>query len=31
VNSAGSYYARGRIGIIVVSPKKKKILYFYNG
>jgi hypothetical protein len=31
VNSAGSYYARGRIGIIVVSPKTKKILYFYNG
>ncbi|SFV01744.1 hypothetical protein SAMN05216350_11360 [Polaromonas sp. YR568] len=31
VNSAGSYYAQGRIGIIVVSPKKKKILYFYNG
>ena len=31
VNSAGSYYAQGRIGIIVVSPKKKKVLYFYNG
>lgn len=31
VNSAGSYYAQGRIGIIVVSPTKKKILYFYNG
>lgn len=31
VNSAGSYYAHGRIGIIVVSPKKKKVLYFYNG
>lgn len=31
VNNAGSYYAHGRIGIIVVSPKKKKVLYFYNG
>ena len=31
VNSPGSYYAQGRIGIIVVSPKKKKVLYFYNG
>lgn len=31
VNSAGSYYAQGRIGIIVVSPKRKKVLYFYNG
>jgi hypothetical protein len=31
VNSPGSYYAQARIGIIVVSPKKKKVLYFYNG
>lgn len=31
VNSAGSYYAQGRIGIIVASPKKKKVLYFHNG
>jgi len=24
-------FAQGRIGIIVVSPKKKKVLYFCNG
>ncbi len=31
VNKPGSFYARGRIGIIVVSPKQKLVLYFYNG
>ena len=31
VNKPGSFYARGRIGIIVVSPKQKTVLYFYNG
>jgi hypothetical protein len=31
VNSPGSYYAYGRIGIIVVSPKTKQVLYMYNG
>ena len=27
----GSFYAQGRIGIIVVSPEQKLVLYFYNG
>jgi len=31
VNKPGSYYAYGRIGLIVVSPSKKVILYMYNG
>jgi len=31
VSKPGSFYARGRIGIIVVSPKQKLVLYFYNG
>lgn len=31
VNSPGSYYAQGRIGMIVVSPAHKLVLYFYNG
>jgi hypothetical protein len=31
VNSAGSYYAYGRIGLIVVCPGKKLVLYLYNG
>ncbi|MDR1007989.1 MAG: hypothetical protein LBL65_05445 [Campylobacteraceae bacterium] len=31
VNSEGSYYAYGRIGLIVVSPGKKLVLYMYNG
>lgn len=31
VNSEGSYYAYGRIGLIVVSPKKKRVVYMYNG
>jgi hypothetical protein len=31
VNQPGSFYARGRIGMIVVSPKQGTVLYFYNG
>ena len=31
VNKPGSFYARGRVGMIVVSPKQKTVLYFYNG
>ncbi|MES2583132.1 MAG: hypothetical protein V4627_10480 [Pseudomonadota bacterium] len=31
VSRPGSFYARGRIGTIVVSPKEKLVLYFYNG
>jgi hypothetical protein len=31
VSKPGSFYARGRIGTIVVSPKEKLVLYFYNG
>lgn len=31
VSRPGSFYARGRIGIIVVSPEQKLVLYFYNG
>ncbi len=31
ISRPGSFYARGRIGIIVVSPEQKLVLYFYNG
>jgi hypothetical protein len=31
INSEGSYYAYGRIGVIVVSPSKRLVLYMYNG
>ena len=31
VSKPGSYYAHGRIGIIVVSPEQRLVLYFYNG
>ncbi|MFY9479007.1 MAG: hypothetical protein WAQ08_15280 [Aquabacterium sp.] len=31
VNSLGSYYAQGRVGMIVVSPQHRLVLYFYNG
>lgn len=31
VSKPGSFYARGRVGTIVVSPKQKLVLYFYNG
>lgn len=31
INSPGSYYAYGRIGVIIVSSERKMILYLYNG
>jgi len=31
VNSEGNYYAYGRIGLIVVSPSNKLVIYMYNG
>ena len=31
VNRRGSYYAYGRIGLIVVSPEKRLVIYLYNG
>jgi hypothetical protein len=31
VNGKGSYYAYGRLGLIVVSPKNRIVLYMYNG
>lgn len=31
VNSPGSYYAYGRIGMIIVAPGKKRVYYLYNG
>lgn len=31
INSKGSYYAYGRIGLIIVSPDKKMVLYMYRG
>ncbi|WP_417312641.1 hypothetical protein [Ectopseudomonas khazarica] len=31
INSPGSYYAYGRIGLIVVSPEKRLVVYLYNG
>lgn len=31
ISSEGSYYAYGRIGLIVVSPAKKLVIYMYNG
>jgi hypothetical protein len=31
INSEGSYYAYGRIGLIVISPREKIVLYVYNG
>ncbi len=31
VSKPGSFYARGRIGMIVVSPEQRLVLYFYNG
>jgi len=31
VSMPGSFYARGRIGMIVVSPDQQVVLYFYNG
>lgn len=31
INEPGSYYAYARIGLIVVSPDKRIVLYMYNG
>ena len=31
IQSPGSFYARGRIGILVVSPKDRLVVYMYNG
>ncbi len=31
LNAPGSYYAYGRIGVIVVSPGHNLVLYFFNG
>lgn len=31
INSPGSYYAYGRIGFIVVSPRTQRVFYLYNG
>ncbi|MDR0665262.1 MAG: hypothetical protein LBF86_07065 [Helicobacteraceae bacterium] len=31
INSEGSYYAYGRIGLIIVCPAKRLVLYLYNG
>lgn len=31
VGTPGSYYAFGRIGVIVVSPRAKRVIYMYNG
>jgi hypothetical protein len=31
VNTPGSYYAYGRIGMIVVSPRTRRVYYLYNG
>lgn len=31
VSKPGSFYARGRIGMIVVCPEQRLVLYFYNG
>lgn len=31
LNTPGSYYARGRIGMLIVSPRDHKVIYLYNG
>lgn len=31
INTPGSYYAYGRIGLILVNPKKRLVVYLYNG
>ena len=31
VNAPGSYYAIGRSGVIVVSPRHRRVFYMYNG
>ncbi|MFZ6642842.1 hypothetical protein ACO0LL_24190 [Undibacterium sp. TC4M20W] len=30
INNPGSYYAHGRTGLIVVSPEKNLVVYFYS-
>ncbi|MES2038315.1 MAG: hypothetical protein V4495_10775 [Pseudomonadota bacterium] len=30
INSPGSYYAYGRTGLIIVSPEKNLVIYFYS-
>lgn len=31
LNTPGAYYAYGRIGMIVVSPRRNLVIYLYNG
>ncbi|ROR99012.1 hypothetical protein EDC56_3252 [Sinobacterium caligoides] len=31
VNESGNFYSFGRIGLIIVSPSKKTVVYLYNG
>jgi hypothetical protein len=31
INRPGSYYAYGRIGMIIISPRTRQVLYLYNG
>ena len=31
IQTSGSYFAYGRIGILIVSPKKRRVFYVYNG
>jgi len=31
VNEEGNFYSFGRIGLIIVSPSKKTVIYLYNG
>jgi hypothetical protein len=31
ITNSGNYYAYGRIGIIIVIPKQKRVIYAYNG
>ena len=31
INSPGSYYAYGRIGVIIVSPSMRMVVYLFNG
>jgi len=31
ITKTGSYYAYGRIGIIIVIPDQKRVVYVFNG
>lgn len=31
ITKSGNYYAYGRIGIIIVIPAEKRVVYAYNG